>query len=340
MKNLNFKRKILVTGAAGYIGGTFAYEALNKGISVFGIDNFLNSTKRNIDILEKKFPKEFKFLELDISEKKNDLKKAVSSFKPDVVAHFAGLKAVGEAEEKPDLYWKNNVNSTLNILDSISPNIPIIFSSSATVYGQNELQPLTEKTPLTTTSVYGQTKIASENMIKEYSKLKGYKGICLRYFNPVGSHSDCIISENFNNKPNNLMPKLIETVMNGQNKICIFGNDYKTKDGTGERDYIHIKDLIEGHFCAIEKADNIKGIHCYNLGTGKATSVLELIKEFNKANNTHIRYQFTSRRKGDVDICYADPSLAEKELKWIATQTLHDMCKDAFSAAQSNKLYI
>ena len=325
-------KRILVTGAAGYIGGTFTYEALKRNHIIFGLDNFSNSTPKYIDFFKERFHENFYFSELDLSISKIDLKKIIFSFKPDVVLHFAGLKAVGESEQKPDLYWKNNVNATLNILDCIDKNTDLIFSSSATVYGDSSKQPLTEKSRIQATSVYGETKIASEKLIKEASSFKGIKAISLRYFNPVGAHKDFVISEDFLNKPNNLMPKLIESAKKNINSIDIYGNDYATRDGTGERDYIHIQDLVEGHLKAIEKLKVIENIEFYNLGTGNPTSVMELIDTFNKVNKLNIKKNFVARRKGDVEVCYTDPSKAMYELEWKAKYNLAEMCRDAWVA--------
>lgn len=328
-------KRILVTGAAGYIGGTFTYEALKRNHIIFGLDNFSNSTPKYIDFFKERFHENFYFSELDLSISKIDLKKIILSFKPDVVLHFAGLKAVGESEQKPDLYWKNNVNATLNILDSIDKNTDLIFSSSATVYGDSSEQPLTEKSRIQATSVYGETKIASEKLIKEASLSKGIKSISLRYFNPVGAHKDFVILEDFLNKPNNLMPKLIEAVKKNINSIDIYGKDYATRDGTGERDYIHIQDLVEAHLKAIEKLKVIENIEFYNLGTGNPISVIELIDTFNRVNKLNIKKNFVARRKGDVEVCYADPSKAMHELEWKAKYNLAEMCRDAWVAVNN-----
>ena len=328
------KDKILVTGAAGYIGGTFTYEVLKKGFEVHGIDNFINSNRSNIDTFLTDFPEIFRFSEIDLANENSKLKKVLDDFNPDFIIHFAGLKSVDESEEKPDLYLDNNVGSTRNLLENMNSETFFIFSSSATVYGNNPNQPLTEDSPIEATSVYGQSKIECENLIKDYAFKKGVKSICLRYFNPVGSHKEAIVVEDYLNKPNNLMPKLIECVKNGKNTINVYGSDYETRDGTGERDYIHIIDIVEGHIAAMEKVQKIENIDFFNLGTGQSTSVVELISTFNKTNKQSIDINFVDRRKGDVAICYSNPLKAHNELNWHANLSLERMCKDSWEAVQ------
>ena len=328
------KDKILVTGAAGYIGGTFTYEVIKKGFEVHGIDNFLNSNRTNIDIFSTNFPEVFHFSEIDLANENLKLKKVLNEFDPDFIVHFAGLKSVGESEEKPDLYMDNNVGSTHNLLENMKPECFFIFSSSATIYGNNPDQPLNEDSPIKATSVYGLSKIECENLIKDYAFNKGVKSICLRYFNPVGSHKEAIVVEDYLNKPNNLMPKLIEAVKNGKNTIDVYGKDYDTKDGTGERDYIHIIDLVEGHIAAMEKVQKIENIDFFNLGTGQSTSVVELISTFNKTNGLNIVTNFVERRKGDIAVCYSDPNKAHNEMNWQAKLNLERMCKDSWEAVK------
>ena len=328
------KNKILVTGAAGYIGGTFTYEVLKKGFKVHGIDNFINSNRENIDTFSTDFPNAFNFSEIDIANEVSKLKKVLNEFNPDFIVHFGGLKSVSESEEKPDLYMHNNVGSTQNLLENMKPECFLIFSSSATVYGNNPNQPLTEDSQIKSTSVYGQSKIESENLIKYYAFNKGVKSICLRYFNPVGSHKEAIVVEDYSNTPSNLMPKLIEAVKSGKNIIDVYGKDYDTKDGTGERDYIHITDLVEGHIAAMDKVQKIGNIDFFNLGTGQSTSVVELVSIFNKTNGFNIITNFVDRRKGDVAICYSNPNKAHNELNWQAKLNLERMCKDAWEAVK------
>ena len=330
-------KNLLVTGSAGFIGGTFAYEALKRGYEVTGIDNFINGSEQNIRELEKF--QNFKFFKLDLSTDTDQLTKIVDSQRPNSIIHFAGLKAVGESEQKQMLYWKNNVLSTLNLLELVkNKEINFIFSSSATVYGESKINPITEDASLGSCSTYGSTKLAQELLISDYSRAYSLKSISLRYFNPVGSHDDRKIIEEINNQPNNLMPRILRVAKEIDEKIFIFGNDYPTKDGTGERDYIHITDLVDGHFSALKKISSVKsGHHFFNLGTGFKTSVLNLIETFESVNNIKIPYLITSRRDGDVAICCADPSKANKILDWSAKKSIDDMCRDSWEGVKDNE---
>ena len=324
--------KILVTGAAGYIGATFCWEAIKKGYTVLGLDNFANSTQANVEGISSKFA-EFSFEELDLSIEFDRLAKTTSSFKPDAVVHFCGLKAVGESEANPSLYWKNNLGSTINLLESINCNTTkLIFSSSATVYGSSDVQPINENAKLQTTSAYGSTKLAQEILITDYARTKKLQSVSLRYFNPVGSHADKVIIEDYTQSPNNLMPRLIRVGLGMDEKLLVFGNDFPTSDGTGERDYIHISDLIAGHFAAL-KYDNKDNFEVFNLGTGNKTTVLELVGEFERTNQIRLKYEIAPRRDGDVATCYADATRANKLLNWNATKNLSEMCRDSWNAA-------
>jgi UDP-glucose 4-epimerase len=330
MKN----KKILVTGAAGYIGGTFAFEALKKNYEIIGIDNFINSNKSVFQTLSNY--KKFTSYELDLSTESSLLSKIFTDHEPDAIIHFAGLKAVEESEKNQKLYWTNNLVSTLNLLDAAKiKKTDFIFSSSATVYGDTKEQPLSEISTTGTTSAYGSTKLAQEFLISDYSRAYEINSISLRYFNPVGAHSDGIIFENFLDSPNNLMPRIIRVAKNIDQKLYVFGNDYKTKDGTGERDYIHISDLVDGHFAALNEMHNLKGHNIFNLGTGNKTSVKQLIEIFEKVNKIKIPHEYVARREGDVEICYASPSKANKILKWSANKNLEQMCADAWNAVKN-----
>ncbi len=326
-------KNIVITGCAGYIGGTFLYEALKKGFNVLGMDNFSNSKPETIELIKEKY-NSFKFIELDISSDREVLENALNEFDYECIIHFAALKSVSDSETNPHLYWKNNVDATLNLLELTKSDTSFIFSSSATIYGDAKIQPIDENAIIQTASTYGSTKVASELLLDDFCRSKKIRGISLRYFNPVGAHADKCIVEDFKNKPSNLMPRLIAAVKNKTNKIDVYGNDYNTCDGTGERDYIHISDLVQGHFCAIEKAKKINGHKKYNLGTGKQTSVIQLIEAFNKVNSTNIKYQIKPRRNGDVAVSYADPSLANTELSWKTNFDIYDMCKDAWESSK------
>lgn len=327
-------KNILVTGATGYIGGTFTYEALKKGFNIIGIDNFINSSKNTLELF-KKFSS-FSFYEFDLSSDAPFIESIIEKYKISHVVHFAGLKAVGESERKQKLYWHNNLLSTLNLLESIkNKDIGLIFSSSATVYGETNNDPISETHKLNTTSAYGSTKLAQEMLISDYVRAFKLNCISLRYFNPVGSHSDYKIYENYLDYPNNLMPRVLRVAKGIDNEINIFGNDYDTDDGTGERDYIHISDLIDGHFSALDKVKEVNNHIFLNLGTGKKTSVLELIKIFEEVNRIKIKYSVKDRRPGDVQTCIASPNLANKLLSWKATRSIEDMCRDAWKAIEN-----
>ena len=324
--------KILVTGGAGYIGGTFSYEALKKNHKVLALDNFSNSKPEQIEKLKRNFKKNFEFNEMDLSLQSEELSKCFRRFKPDAVVHFAGLKAVGESQNNPIKYWDNNLTSSVNLIKAMAENKikKLIFSSSATVYGDSKFQPIPETAEIKSMSVYGSTKIAIENMLSEVAREGTIDVVSLRYFNPVGSHKEKLIYEDPLNSPNNLMPRIIRVALGIDKELKIYGNDYLTKDGSGERDYIHILDLIDGHFSAIDFIFKTHGKKIFNLGTGKSTSVIELIKTFELVNSIEIPFKISKRRPGDVAICYADPSLAKEVLDWQAKYNLSDMCMDAW----------
>ena len=330
---------ILVTGGAGYIGGTFAYEALKNNHNVLALDNFSNSKPEQIKKLKSIFNKNFSFYEIDLSIQSNELSECLKEFKPDVVVHFAGLKAVGESQSNPIKYWDNNVVSSINLLKAMAENCikKLIFSSSATVYGDSKLQPIPETADIKSMSVYGSTKIVIERMFSEAASIGKIDIISLRYFNPVGAHKEKIIFENPFDFPNNLMPRIIRVALGIDEKLEIYGDDYDTKDGSGERDYIHILDLINGHFSAINYILEHNGESVFNLGTGTSTSVFELIKTFESVNSLKIPYKISKRRAGDVARCYADPSLALKKLNWQTEYNLSDMCMDAWLGVKENE---
>ena len=330
--------KILVTGGAGYIGATFAFEALKNNHKVLVIDNFSNSKPEQILKIKNSFKKNFEFTELDLAKEYRQLINCVEVFRPDIVVHFAGLKAVGESQSNPIKYWDNNVISSINLIKAMAINKvkKLIFSSSATVYGDSKFQPIPETAEIKSMSVYGSTKIAIENMLSEVAREGTIDVVSLRYFNPVGSHKEKLIYEDPLNSPNNLMPRIIRVALGIDKELKIYGNDYQTKDGSGERDYIHILDLIDGHFSAIDFILKNHGEKIFNLGTGISTSVIELIKTFESVNSIEIPFKFAKRRSGDVAICYADPSLAEEVLEWQAKYNLNDMCIDAWSGVKDH----
>ena len=329
-------KTILITGAAGYIGGTFTYEALKRGYRVIGLDNFSNSNKQNIIRIKKTYPKRFTFYEIDLLDD-NLIKKLKKHTVIHCVFHFAALKSVPESEKTPDLYIKNNVEGTKKLLSLVQENSikRIIFSSSAAVYGNQEIQPIKETAALSPKSVYAQTKKISEDLIEKQAQPDKLKAISLRYFNPIGAHEDCVITDTFEGINGNIMSMLIRVAIGLEEKFNIFGNDYPTADGTGERDYIHINDIVDGHFKALEKLESIDEYEVYNLGTGSYASVLELIQTLERVNGLKIDYKITSRRPGDLARSYADPSKANAELNWEARYNLETMCKDAWEAIKN-----
>ena len=326
---------VLVTGGAGYIGSHTVVELLNENKEVIVVDNFSNSKPEMLDKIKKITNKDFKFYELDYSNKEK-MDKVFAENKIDSVIHFAGYKAVGESVEKPIEYYTNNVSGTLNLLDVMRKhNVKtIIFSSSATVYGDPEVVPLTEMCKIGgTTNPYGSSKLFIEQILKDVYKSDNTWDVCiLRYFNPIGSHESGIIGEEPQGRPNNLMPYVVRVASGELEELSIFGNDYNTPDGTGVRDYIHVVDLAKGHIKALEKLEKEKsGIYIYNLGTGKGYSVLDMVHAFEKTTGQKIKYKITERRAGDIATCYADATKAKEELNWVAEKTLEDMCRDSWN---------
>lgn len=330
---------ILVTGGAGYIGSHTVVKLLNKGEDVIIVDNFVNSKPSAIEAIKKITNKKFQFYELDLRDKEGlnevfDENKDITA-----VIHFAGLKAVGESVAKPIEYYDNNIYGTLVLLEVMkSHNVKkIIFSSSATVYGDPKEVPIKEDFPLSATNPYGQTKLMIERILNDvYVSDNEWSIILLRYFNPIGAHESGLIGENPNGIPNNLMPYINQVALGKLDHLNVFGNDYPTPDGTGVRDYIHVVDLANGHLKALERAEKITGVEAYNLGTGKGYSVLDIVKNFEKATGQKIKYEITPRRPGDIAECYADPSKAEKYLGWKAEKDLEQMCKDAWNFTKKN----
>ncbi len=325
--------KILVTGGTGYIGSHTVVELLNNNYEVVIIDNLSNSKKDVIDKIEEITKKQVKFYEDDVCDKKA-LTRIFKENKIGAVINFAGYKAVGESCEKPLMYYRNNIDSTLTLLEVMNEFgvKKIAFSSSATVYGKPESLPIKEDSKLTTSNPYGSTKLMIENILRDLYKSDNEWSIAiLRYFNPIGAHKSGLIGENPNGIPNNLMPYIIKVATKELDCLGIFGNDYDTKDGTGVRDYIHVVDLAKGHIAALNRIINSTGCDAYNLGTGNGYSVLEIVNTFKKINNIDVPYKIKDRRPGDIDACYADPTYALEKLNWKAELTLEDMCKDAYN---------
>lgn len=324
--------KVLLTGGTGYIGSHTAIELLSENHEVVIIDNLINSKKDVVKKLEEITGKQVKFYEGDVRDKKL-LKEIFKENKIDSVIHFAGLKAVGESVAKPLEYYDNNIGNTLSLLEIMKEfNCKnIVFSSSATVYGDPEKLPIKEDFPLSTTNPYGTTKLMIEMILQDLYKSDNDWRICLlRYFNPVGAHESNLIGEDPNGIPNNLMPYILKVAIKEYRELTIFGSDYNTKDGTGVRDYIHVVDLAKGHVCAIDYLSKKSGIEVVNLGTGTGYSVLEMVETFKKVNKIDVPYVIGERRPGDIASCYADPAKAKELLGFTCTKTLEDMCQDAY----------
>ena len=327
--------KILVTGGTGYIASHTAVELLESNYEIILLDNLSNSKKEVVDKIKTITNKNFKFYEGDCADK-NILTKIFNENKIDAVMHFAGFKAVGESVKNPLKYYNNNLISTITLLEVMNEYNckKLVFSSSATVYGNPKTLPIKESFPLSTTNPYGTTKLMIENILNDVAKADSVWSIAiLRYFNPIGAHKSALIGEDPNDTPNNLMPYIVKVATKKLEYLNIFGNDYNTKDGTGVRDYIHVVDLAKGHIKALELINKQKGIDTYNLGTGKGYSVLEIVNTFMKVNNINIKYKIVDRRPGDIDACYADPSYAKEKLDWEASLNIDDMCKDAYNFA-------
>ena len=325
--------KILVTGGAGYIGSHTCVELLNAGYDVVIVDNLDNSNSKAVDRIEQITGREVTFYEKDIRDKEA-MHEIFALEKPKCVIHFAGLKAVGESVQKPLEYYENNINGTLVMLDAMRKNgcKNIIFSSSATVYGDPAFIPITEQCPKgSPTNPYGWTKSMLEQILTDlHTSDPEWNVILLRYFNPIGAHKSGLIGEDPKGIPNNLLPYVAQVAIGKLKCLGVFGNDYDTPDGTGVRDYIHVVDLAVGHVRAIDKIKEDPGVKIYNLGTGKGYSVLDIVKAYSKACGHDIPYEIKPRRAGDIATCYADASLAKKELGWEAEYGIDEMCADSW----------
>ena len=329
---------VLVTGGCGYIGSHTIVELLNNGYNVISIDDFSNSKPNVLDKIKKITGKDIKFYELNICDKEK-LRQVFEQNQIDAVIHFAGYKAVGESVKKPLMYYRNNLDSTLTLLETMNEfNVKkIVFSSSATVYGDPEELPIKENAKLTTTNPYGATKLYIEGILKDlFASDNDYSIAILRYFNPVGAHQSGLLGEDPNGIPNNLMPYIMKVAKKELPELSIYGNDYDTIDGTGVRDYIHVVDLAQGHLKALEYIDKHKGVDCYNLGTGHGYSVLQMVETFTKVNKVMVPYKIVARRDGDIACCYADTEYAKKKLNWEAKYDLTDMVKSAYNYVVKN----
>lgn len=331
--------KILVTGGTGYIGSHTVVELLNSGYEVAILDNLCNSCRGVLKRIESITGKMPEFYEADIRDRAA-LEAVFSQNRFDACIHFAGLKAVGESVARPWEYYDNNITGTLTLLDVMRKNgcKSIVFSSSATVYGDPAFVPITEECPKgQCTNPYGKTKSMLEDIMMDMQKADpSWNIILLRYFNPIGAHESGLIGENPNGIPNNLMPYITQVAVGKREMLSVFGNDYDTPDGTGVRDYIHVVDLAVGHVKAIEKIKENPGLKIYNLGTGKGYSVLDIVNNFEKATGVTIPYKIAPRRPGDIATCYADASLASKELGFVAERGIYEMCRDSWNWQSHN----
>ncbi len=330
---------ILVTGGAGYIGSHTVVELSNAGYEAVVVDNLSNSSKASLKRVEELTGKKIRFYEADIRDRKA-MDKIFEENKIDSVIHFAGLKAVGESTQKPVEYYDNNISGTLTLVQSMREHgvKNIVFSSSATVYGSPAFVPITEECPKgVCTNPYGWTKSMLEQILTDIQKADNeWNVILLRYFNPIGAHKSGRIGENPNGIPNNLMPYITQVAVGKLDHLNVFGNDYKTHDGTGVRDYIHVVDLALGHVKAIEKLKENPGTKIYNLGTGKGYSVLDIINAFEKATGVKVPYVIGPRRPGDIDECYSDATRAKNDLGWQAQYGIEDMCRDSWNWQSKN----
>lgn len=329
---------VLVTGGAGYIGSHTVLELLNEEHRVIVIDNLSNSSKEALKRVQKISRKSLTFYEEDLLNK-SAVDDIFSKHEIDSVIHFAGFKAVGESVSMPLKYYDNNITSTLYLCELMKKHgvRNIVFSSSATVYGDPHTVPITEDFPLSATNPYGRTKLFIEYILKDlYTADESWNIALLRYFNPVGAHESGLIGEDPNDIPNNLMPYVSQVAVGKLEKLSVFGDDYPTPDGTGIRDYIHVVDLAIGHLKALEKLNTNPGLVVYNLGTGEGSSVLDMVKAFEEASGKQVPYKIAPRRPGDIAACYADPSKAEEELSWTAKRGIEEMCRDAWKWQSEN----
>jgi UDP-glucose 4-epimerase len=328
---------ILVTGGTGFIGSHTVVALLDEGFEVVVVDNLVNSSEQVISGIEQITQKSVSFYKADIGDK-TALNKIMAAHNIEASIHFAALKAVGESAQKPLMYYQNNVAGSINLFEVLQAHHidKIIFSSSACVYGAPDNVPITETAPLKPINPYGTTKIMVEEILEDLSRYLHWAVINLRYFNPVGAHASGLIGEDPRGIPNNLVPFICQTAAKKILKLKVYGNDYDTQDGTGIRDYIHVMDLARAHVVALKKVFSVSGMHTYNLGTGQGYSVLEVIETFKQVNKVAVPYEIVARRPGDIACCYANPSLALKELGWRAELSLADMLRDAWHWQSKN----
>lgn len=330
--------KILVTGGAGYIGSHTLIELLRAGHQVVVFDNLSNSSVVALERVVQITAGGITFIKGDLCAPQ-DLRQVFSQHSVDAVIHFAGLKAVGESVEKPLVYYQNNLAGTANLCEAMTAAgvYTLVFSSSATVYGDPQNLPIREDAPTAATNPYGRTKLFIEEMLRDLAvSHPAWRIAILRYFNPIGAHPSGLIGENPRGIPNNLFPFITQVAIGQRPFLAVFGNDYATVDGTGVRDYIHVVDLARGHVRALDRLTSRPGVLTLNLGTGQGYSVLQIIEVFRQISGREIPYQIVERRAGDIASCYADPSLARQELGWQAEYGLEEMCRDGWNWQRHN----
>lgn len=324
---------ILLTGGTGYIGSHTAIELIKAGYEVVIADNLSNSQADVVEKIQSITSKAIRFYQIDVADVKA-LNNIFSSNNIDAIIHFAGFKAVGESVEEPVKYYRNNIDTTLSLLEVMKAHSVhrLIFSSSATVYGEQTTVPVTEEAAVgDCANPYGRTKFINEQILTDWANAeKKVSAVILRYFNPIGAHESGTLGEQPNGIPNNLMPYITQTAAGIRERLNVYGNDYDTTDGTGVRDYIHVVDLARGHIAALKYAEKNVGAEVFNLGTGSGYSVLEMVKAFEKANDVRVPYSIASRRPGDIAVSYAGTEKAERMLGWKAEKTLEDMCRDSW----------
>lgn len=330
--------KILVTGGAGYIGSHTCVELLNADHDIVIVDNLSNSSEEAVTRICELTERDVDFYNIDILDKEA-LEAVFANHEFDAVIHFAALKAVGESVQKPLLYYHNNITGSITLCEVMKKyNVKnIVFSSSATVYGDPASVPIREDFPVSTTNPYGTTKLIMETILRDIYVADNEWNIgILRYFNPIGAHESGRIGEDPNGIPNNLMPYISQVAIGKLKELSVFGNDYPTVDGTGVRDYIHVVDLAKGHLAALEKLATNPGEVTYNLGAGNGYSVLQMVEAFEKASGKKVAYKIVDRRPGDIAECWADPAKAKEELGWEAKLNLDDMCRDSWKWQSQN----
>ena len=332
------RKNILVTGGAGYIGSHTLILLIEAGYDVVVFDNFSNSSIESVRRVEKIVDRAIDVVEGDIRSRE-DLDRVFKNYKIDAVIHFAGLKAVGESVSEPIKYYENNVYGTINLCRVMSENgcKSIVFSSSATVYGNPASNPIREDFPTSATNPYGRSKLFIEEILRDiFISDNSWKIVLLRYFNPVGAYKSGVIGEDPADIPNNLMPFISQTAIGKREYLSVFGDDYDTHDGTGVRDYIHVMDLADGHVKALDKIETFNRVMTINLGTGNGYSVLDMVKAFERASGVEIPYKIAPRRDGDIATCYADPSYAKEVLGWEAKRGIEEMCEDSWRWQSNN----